>query len=410
MAAVTDYVIRVVQPEEHRAAHTVFRGTLHVRPSTDGDWSEREPSYELGRTWGAFRDEEMVGSAQSWSSALVVPGGEVVPTALVSRVGVRADHTRRGVLSGLMRAQLDALTEPLATLRASEGAIYGRFGYGVASRYRQVRIRRARARFRPEVPTGRGVRLVSFDQAQELLPTIYNRLASSGRPGWVQRPAHWWAGVRLRMDSYPSPVMVAVHAGEDCDDGYAVYTVRRGDFADPDAKTVLHLADLVTLSTEGWAGLWRYLLSVDLVTEVVAGGRPMDEPLEQLFTDRRALSTERINDETWLRIVDVPAALAARRFGLLGADTEESVVLEVRDSILPENAGSYRIGAEQTERVSEPADLVLDVDALGELYLGDVTPTALAQAGRLAAPNPNALPVADRLFAVSSAPWCGTDF
>ncbi|MBE1608551.1 GNAT family N-acetyltransferase [Actinopolymorpha pittospori] len=406
----SDYVIRVVQPEEHRAAHTVFRVTLHVRPTTDGDWSEREPSYELGRTWGAFRDQEIVGSAQSWSSALAVPGGEVVPMALVSRVGVRADHTRRGVLCGLMGAQLGALTEPLATLRATEGAIYGRFGYGVASRYRQVRIRRARARFRPEVPTGRQIRLVSFDQAQELMPPIYNRVASSARPGWVQRPAHWWTNLRLRMDSYSSPVMVAVHTGQDGDDGYALYTVQRGDFSDPDAKTVLELRDLVTLSTEAWAGLWRYLLSVDLVTEVVAKGRPMDEPLEQLFTDRRALNTERINDETWLRIVDVPSALAARRFGLLGVDTTESLVLEVRDAILPENAGSYRIGAEQTDRVTEAADLVLDVDALGELYLGDVTPTALAQAGRLLVVNPNALSLADRLFAVNSAPWCGTDF
>jgi predicted acetyltransferase len=350
MAAVTDYGIRVVQPEEHRATHSVFRGTLHLRPCTDGDWTEREPSYEPGRTWGAFRDQEIVGSAQSWVSALAVPGGEVVPTALVSRVGVLADHTRRGVLSGLMRAQLGALTEPLATLRATEGAIYGRFGYGVASRYRQVRIRRARARFRPEVPTGRRIRLVPFDQAQELMPAIYNRVASAVRPGWVRRPAHWWTNVRLRMEAYSSPVMVAVHSGQNGDDGYALYTVKRGDFSDPDAKTVLDLRDLVTLSTEAWAGLWRYLLSVDLVTEVLAKGRPMDEPLEQLFTDRRALSAERINDETWLRIVDVPAALAARRFGLLSADTTESVVLEVRDAILPENAGSYRIGTEQRWR------------------------------------------------------------
>ena len=85
-------------------------------------------------------------------------------------------------------------------------------------------------------------------------------------------------------------------------------------------------------------------------------------------------------------------------------------MLEGRDAILPENAGSYRIGTEQTDRVTEPADLVLDVDALGELYLGDVTPTALAQAGKLAVLNPNALSLADRLFAVSSAPWGGTDF
>lgn len=364
MAAMSDYGIRVVQPTEHRATHSLFRGSLHLRPCTDADWSEREASYEPGRTWGAYRGQEIVGSAQSWSSALAVPGGEMVPTALVSRVGVRADHTRRGVLSGLMRAQLGALTEPLATLRATEGGIYGRFGYGVASRYRRVRIRRARARIHPQVPAGRRIRMVPFDQAHGLMPAIYNRVASSVRPGWVQRPPHWWTGFRLRLDSYRSPVMVAVHSGRDGDDGYALYTVRRGDFSDPDEKTVLDVRDLVTLSTEAWAGLWRYLLSVDLTTDVLAKGRPMDEPLEQLLADRRALSTERVSDETWLRIVDVPAALAARRFGLLGTDPTESVV----------------------------------------------APTALAQAGRLMVLNPKALPVADGLFAVGSAPWRGTDF
>ncbi|HVX46571.1 MAG TPA: sterol carrier protein domain-containing protein [Mycobacteriales bacterium] len=106
----------------------------------------------------------------------------------------------------------------------------------------------------------------------------------------------------------------------------------------------------------------------------------------------------------------LPAALAARRFGLLGADDAESVVVEVRDAIRPENAGSYRIGAGEAGLVTEPVDLVLDVETLAELYLGDVTPAALAQAGRLVVLNPNALPLADRIFAVGRPPWSGTEF
>jgi predicted acetyltransferase len=60
--------------------------------------------------------------------------------------------------------------------------------------------------------------------------------------------------------------------------------------------------------------------------------------------------------------------------------------------------------------VSEPAALTLDVDVLAELYLGAVSPSVLAAAGRIGVVKADALPVADRLFAVSGSPWCGTFF
>ncbi|HEX4724193.1 MAG TPA: sterol carrier protein domain-containing protein, partial [Pseudonocardiaceae bacterium] len=171
--------------------------------------------------------------------------------------------------------------------------------------------------------------------------------------------------------------------------------------------TVLNVEDLIAGTPQAWAGLWRFLFTVDLVDDIKAHLRPLDEPLEELFADRRAVRTTGIDDETWLRIVDVPQALAARSFGYGQTD---SIVIEVRDSLLPNNSGRYRIGDGPAGPVGEPAELVLDVAALATIYLGDVPPSALAATGRLSAVKDDAVGVADRLFAVQTSPWCGSYF
>jgi predicted acetyltransferase len=194
--------------------------------------------------------------------------------------------------------------------------------------------------------------------------------------------------------------LVALHAGPDGDDGFVQYTVEREQ-----DQRVLVVGDLCADGPRAWAALWRFLLSVDLVTEIRASLRPLDEPLEALFTDRRVVRTSTVDDETWLRLVDVPTALAARTFGRAG-----STVIEVRDDFLPANSGRYLIGEGPARPVSEPAELILDADALAMLYLGDTIPSALAAAGRLTVVKADALRVADELFAVPEMPWSGTFF
>jgi predicted acetyltransferase len=404
---VTDYVIRVVEPDEYRAADDVFHGALHAKPVSDEHWATVAGSYEPGRTYSAFHGDEQVGTATSWGSEIAVPGG-VLPMAMVSRVGVRTDHTRRGVLTGLMRAQLSGLAEPIATLRASEGVIYRRFGYGVATRGRTIRVNRARASLHPHAPTCGHVRVVGLDEAMNLLPAIYRRFGP-GRPGWLNRNDVRWDMVRHMAPLGKAPMVFAVHHGPDGDDGFVEYSVTRADWSQPNPRSVLHLEDLMAFSTDAWAGLWRFLLGVDLVHDVRARLRPLDEPVEQLFVDHRAVDTLRIDDETWLRLVDVPTALAARSYGELSGDAG-SVVIEVRDALLPANSGRYRLGDGPARPVGEPAELVLDVADLGALYLGDVAPSALAATGRLTAVKADAVSVADRLFAVAESPWCGSYF
>jgi predicted acetyltransferase len=288
-------------------------------------------------------------------------------------------------------------------LRASEGAIYRRFGYGIATRGRSVVVDRAQAVIHPTAPTDGPVRLAPSD---EPLPAIYARVGAA-RPGWLARPDFWWV-VQCAFRPSRTPAVHAIHHGPDGDDGYATYVVERTSHHQPHHRNVLHVHDLQAATPAAWSDLWRFLLTVDLVHDIKANLRPLDEPLEQLFTDHRAVNTTNVEDETWLRIVDVPAALAARSFGELSATG--SIVIEVHDPLLPANSGCYRIGNGPARPVTEPAELTLDAAALSTLFLGDITPSALATAGRMTVLKSDALAVADHLFAVTESPWCGTYF
>lgn len=401
------HLVRVLEPGELRAAHTLFAAAIHRGPVDDERWAALATTYAPGRTLGVDVEGALVATATSFPSRTAVPGGAALPTAAVTRVGVRADSTRRGMLTALMEAQLDAAAgagEALASLRASEARIYGRFGYGVATRGRAVRLRRDGAGFRRGAPGGGSVRLLDRDEIVPVLAAVYGAIAPR-RPGAIGRPDAWWAVELERRLATREHLLAAVHTGADGDDGFVVASSGHAG-AEPGA--VLQVGDLHAADVAATAGLWRFLLGVDLVRAVEGYLRPLDEPLELLLADPRDCATTAQEDETWLRIVDVPAALAARGWGAAAR-----VRLAVRDALLPANAGVYRLADGTAERVGPPgagADLECDVAGLAMAYLGDRRPSELAAAGWWAAPDPAALPRADALFAVSGPPWCGTYF
>jgi len=172
----------------------------------------------------------------------------------------------------------------------------------------------------------------------------------------------------------------------------------------------LQVDDLQAASPAAGAALWRFLLDVDLISEVTAWARPLDDRLDLLLTDSRDLTVTGVEDELWLRLVDVPAALAARAF----ADTPP-VLLGVHDPFREINAGVYRIAGGTAERV-EPLggpvapELECDVAALAMAYLGDRRPAELAAAGWWTVHDQEALARADAAFASAAVPWCGTMF
>ena len=143
--------VRVCAPDEVRGA---FNGIWHYfgNSATDEDVERLAPIIPAGTVHAAFEDGQIIGGAGAYLFETTVPGPRQVTTAGVMGVGVLPTHRRRGALTELMRAQLaDAHErgEPLATLYASEGGIYGRFGYGLASLAANMDLPKEHARLRP---------------------------------------------------------------------------------------------------------------------------------------------------------------------------------------------------------------------------------------------------------------------
>ncbi|MEV8517318.1 GNAT family N-acetyltransferase [Dactylosporangium sp. NPDC051484] len=389
-------------PEEVNAGFRVFLRAMVGLPLRDLDATELT---EPGRYLGALDGDVVVGSADSYTSWLVVPGGARVSHAAVTHVGVLPTHRRRGIVSDLIARQLrDAAArgEVLASLRASEAGIYERFGYGVASSAQSARVSLQRAALRAEVPAGGSIRLADRSVTTQLLDGIYTRAAWTGA---IHRPEGWWRLQQIQRDADSVIHYVAVHSTDGADDGYAIYRPENTGawFTSPE-KTVT-VTDFVALNDNARAGLWRHLLSLDLVDVVAFDALALDDVLPLAVVDRRSVALGPAHDETWLRLIDVESALRAR-----GYEGEDTVVLEVRDALLPANDGGYEIGAKSVSRTSAPPDLTVDVAALAAAYLGGTGWRHLASAGRVTVHSPEAVRRIDALFAVDSLPFAGTIF
>ncbi|CAM5544524.1 GNAT family N-acetyltransferase [Streptomyces abikoensis] len=360
------------------------------------------------RSIGAWDGTEAVGTTGAFAFRITVPGGEQVPAAGVTMVSVRPTHRRRGLLRRMMRRQLDdvrAWGEPLAVLTASEPDIYGRFGYGIATHMMSVRIDTARVRLSvPPGTDGVRLRLSKPGEARDACEAVYARRVAA-RPGMLARQPGW-EGLPLldpadnREGASPLQCVLAEEDGRTV--GYARYAVRP-DWGDSGANGTVLLRDAEALTPAAYAALWRYLLEIDLTSRLTAHNRPVDDPLLHLVSDVRRCEA-RVKDALHVRLVDVGAALAARRYR-----SPVDVVLEVDDDFCPWNAGRWRLTGDpkgaSCERTEDAADLSLSVRELGSAYLGGVSLTALAGAGRVRELREGALEEASAAFGSDVAPW-----
>ncbi|WP_370937206.1 GNAT family N-acetyltransferase [Amycolatopsis sp. cg13] len=404
----SDYVVRQITDAESRETFNLLVRSLHGNPPSDERWAKVGDSWTADGRTGAFHDGEAIGIASSFATTLTVPGGAAVPMGAVDGVGVRADWTRRGVLTAMMDRQLHDFVQRghvVAALHASEALIYGRFGYGVATRMATLQIKQP-APLRENVDLPGRVRLLATDEAIATIPSLYQRI-DTHRPGMIARPELWWP-IAFNWHLHPDGGnhRVAVHTGLNGDDGFAVFhVVPQNSYLDPERGAALEVHELHAATPEALAGLWRFLLSVDLIEVVHARNRPVDDPVGLLLVDPRRVHTIGLDDELWLRLIDVPAALAARTYG-----SPEPVVLEVNDRMLPDNRGRYRVSSSGVERTEAEADLRLDVDTLAMLYLGAWEAGPLALSGRIAGASAETLARVDALFRTGTQPWTGTHF
>lgn len=410
-----DVELRAVTDEEFDELLRVDHAAFSSAPSDADRREDLRKVVENDRTRCVFEGGRMVAASAAFSFELTLPGLTTVPVAAVSLVGVLPTSRRRGHLTRMMGALLDDAAErdeAVAVLLASESVIYGRFGYGAASAHVATEIDTRHAALRPSAPADTG-RVVLLDAvaAAKVLPSVLDA-ARRLQPGDLRRPGPWWDGTFRDPEADregAGPLFHAVHenAGGEAD-GYATYRVKHTwEHALPDGRVLV--SEVVGLDRVAETALWRFLFSLDLVSKVEAELRPLDDPVRWMLVDPRRLRVTMTSDMLWVRLVDVAAALAARRYRVPG-----TLVFEVADGFRPGVAGRYRLeggpdGAE-CHRTDDAPDLGLTAEDLGALYLGGVAASTLAAAGRVVEHRPGALAEADAFLGGSPLPFCRTHF
>jgi predicted acetyltransferase len=348
---------------------------------TDTDLDDFRPLFEPDRFLLATEPDggPIVGVTGAFSFDLTLPGAAPLPTQGVTWVSCATTHRRNGVVRGLLVEQHREFAErgyAVSVLTASEGGIYGRFGYGQAGRRRAVRIDRRLASFRSDAPDPGGVRFASPEDVRRLAPDVHRRWAAR-TPGAVSRDDRWWEYSLADRAEYRNGGTALFHLTHP--DGYVSYRVH-------EESATCRVVDFFAATDEAHAALWRTLLGIDLVRYVSSEDCPVDDPLPWLLEDPRQVTTTELVDGLWARVLDVAAALAARRYAV-----EVDVVLDVSDALLG-LGGRFRLrggpdGA-SCERVTAEPDAHLAIGTLGSLLFGVHRAQTMARAGLIAADVP----------------------
>ncbi len=368
--------------------------------------------FDHRRMFGFRVQGRWVATCGDFERRLTVPGGAAVPTAAVTVVTVHPPYRRRGLLTAMMRHQLEQVAErgePIAALWASESLIYGRFGYGPAADRAILTGDTRRTQFLSGVRTAGSVNEVTREEYLAVTEPLHRHMLPS-RPGAMVRDADVWEFAVFDKEfarGGATELRYLLHHDESGQvDAFATYRFKEAYDNDPDGE--VRVGELWADNATAHASMWRYLMDLDLARTFRVRNVPVDEPLRLLVADHRAVRTE-VTDALYVRLVDVEAALRARRYA-----APVDLVLEVTDDILPANTGRYRLRADgvevSVERTEDAADLSMGILELGTAYLGGVPLAELARVGRVTEHADGAVASASTAFGWHRAPWCPDHF
>ena len=333
--------------------------------------------------------DQPVASVASWMTELSIPGGRTIPASAISAVTVAPTHRRRGIARAMLEGDLRTAREvgaPIAVLTVSESTLYGRYGFAPAANAASWRIDVKRAQWTGPHAPGR-LDFIPRERFRELSGPLHDR-ARLAWPGEITMPhGHWdvMAGTTAEAENPGRKRAVQYTAPGGEVTGLALYSVEENPADDTASVVTLHM--LLSADDEAYAALWRFFIELDLIGEVRADQRAVDEPLWWMISDKRA-ATITVTDHQYVRIIDIEAALQARRFGAAG-----TVALDVHDPV-GLGGGRFLLRADEdgwgsvTPWTGEdaPAGAVavrLGVEELSAVYLGGVSLSTLAAAGRV---------------------------
>ncbi len=398
-----------------------MRTGLLTNPGTvdEAELDRWRPVWKPDRFLGAYADGRCVGTLRTFGTTLSVPAGPnraaQLPADALTQVSVAGTHRRQGLLRGMLSRSLAAARERgevVSYLRAAEWQIYGRFGYAPAAFAADYRVSTVNPLLTVR-PGREPVELRQLEPADALavLPEMLDRIRQH-QHGHIDRPPGMWKG-RLglyRSPGSPEPVCVLASDATGRVDGYALWIPNDGDwFHDPLQQAQARVVEVLAVTDDAERALWNYLIHLDLVRVLNLEAQPVDLPLEWLLSDGRAARRTWSGDDQWLRILDLPAALRARRYAVA-----DRLVLQVADPDGGYAEGRFVLdgGPEHAEctPTTESADLQLSQRALAGIYLGGSTVRAQRLAGLLDEETPGAAARLQLMFATERAPWNASPF
>jgi predicted acetyltransferase len=323
-----------------------------------------DPVIADGAALAAFDGDRMVGTAlfhdmrQWWL-------GKAVPMAGVSGVTVAPEYRGRGVGRGLMTALTALMTErgyPLSALYPATMHIYRQSGWELAGARYEAKLP-ARSLLSLPKPAGPmpDIRRPGPDDTAEVLAVIgaaHEQARDCGPISWDEHSMRrWLTSPGEYADSHKYAFLTP--------DGFAAYRWRGND--------EIYVDRVCATSAETTLALWSVIASHSSVADTVVAQVAPGDPLWWLLREQDAALSER--DPWMLRLLDAPAAIAARGFRAVDID----VPLQVTDEQLPHNSGRWDLavrssGEAQLIRTGAGAStrpaLVLGARGLAALYAG----------------------------------------
>ncbi|MFD5215812.1 GNAT family N-acetyltransferase [Microbacterium sp. NPDC058345] len=384
------------------------RGFLDADPSEE-QLARMRTMWLSRRNIGVYEADAAAGTlpvatVNSWVTPMTVPGGEI-PMWAISSVTVAGTHRRRGIARSLLEGELRAAATagvPIAGLTASEATIYGRYGFAPSVPVARISVDTRRAGW-IGAPTPGTLAYLERPEVAAEIGALHER--SRGRrsgqiPGWEAR---WqrMAGLTEGEGKGTDVRGVCYRDAEGIVRGAIAFSLKEQP---EEFRFTLSIRHLAAETDEALRALWGFAVNHDLVSKVEVDLRPVDDPILHLVADQRAVEFT-VHDHGWLRVLDVPTALHARRY-----DAPADAVLRIDDPHgLAEGTWRVRIDADGVADV-QPADgapdVSLGVAELSAIYAGGVPLTQLAAAGRVHG-DAQAIGALTKAFRTDPAPLLG---
>lgn len=395
-----------IRPATEAEMEQVGLMSAYVYGGSFGDTADNITATSIQPEWTlcAFDGPKLITSFATFPFT-VRANGRAMKFAGVTAVGTLPEYRRQGLVRKIMTESIAQQRERgqfLSGLWASQAAIYQRYGYAMAGLNRQYSIDTVDVHFADGQAGDCQVQRLPLSEGLDVAREVYKQFIAD-RFGYLHRSQVLWRTNVLEAGD-DGPVHLALTYRDSQAVGYVAYTLRSDKVGHAARGQEIKIRDLAWLDVDAYRSLWSFLSHHDLVGRISWNNAPLDDPAMLLMREPRMLhccDTE----GSWMRISDVPGALAAR-----GYQGEGSIVISVvGDDFAPWNNGNWQVecahGEVEVSQVGTAADASMSIGALTGLFTGMFSARQLVNAGQIQAEEP-AVQTLEQIFVTRYKPHC----